>query len=460
MVRQYDPSPVTQPPLLDELRGVVGDAHLLVDDDLKASYETDWMRRWSGRSTCVVRPADRGEVAAVVTACASRRVSIVPQGGNTGLVGGSVPGTGEPVIVSLRRLTGISEVSAAGRVTVGAGCTLEEVQTAVAGSGWDVGVDLASRASATIGGMIATNAGGIRVLRDGMMRRQVVGIEVVLASGQVVSSMRGLVKDNTGYDLAGLLCGSEGTLGIVTQAILQLVPSRPYRVVALVPVSGIAEAVGVVNAVRNSLPSLESAEYVSAETVALVRRHGNLPAPSSTGDSAVLLFECAGVADPTDELFAAVGGFDEAVVGMDSAARRRLWAYRETATESIAGRGIPHKLDITVPLGRMAAFEAALLETVVGPDHETYLFGHIADEGLHVNVISTDPTDHALDEAIMRLAAEHGGSISAEHGIGRAKISGLDLMRSATELATMKAIRTALDPDRILNPGVLFPAEV
>lgn len=450
----------TNSTLIHALGDAVGASHVLISDDVKASFEIDWMRRWQGRSTCVVRPADTGEVARVVSICATAGMPIVPQGGNTGLVGGSVPGEGEPVILSLRRLASISDIDRmSGQLTVGAGATLESVQAAVDGSGWEVGIDLASRASATIGGMVATNAGGIRVLRDGMMRRQVVGIEFVRASGDVVTSMRGLAKDNTGYDLAGLLCGSEGTLGVVTRVTLQLVPARPHRIVALVPVPDLREAVATMTAVRPLLPSLEAAEFVSKATLDLVRDHTGLPMPSANADAAILVLEAAGTHDPTDELFAAVGELPGVVVGIDAASREGLWRYREAATESIAANGVPHKIDVTLPLGRMADFAEALPAAIgrVCSDASLYLFGHIADGGVHVNVLADSPTgDSDIDHAVMALTAEFGGSISAEHGIGRAKAPALHLSRSEPEREAMRTIREAFDPDHVLNPGVLW----
>jgi FAD/FMN-containing dehydrogenase len=450
----------TNPALIHALRDVVGASHVLVEDDVKASYEVDWMRRWQGRSTCVVRPADTDEVARVVSICAQQQTPIVPQGGNTGLVGGSVPGDEAPVIVSLRRMTAISDVDAvSGQVTVGAGATLESVQQAVGGSGWEVGIDLASRASATIGGMVATNAGGIRVLRDGMMRRQVVGLEFVRASGEVVTSMRGLAKDNTGYDLAGLLCGSEGTLGVVTRVTLQLVPQRPHRIVALVPVPDLRAAVATMTVVRPRLPSLEAAEFVSKATLDLVRSHTGLPMPSPTADAAILILEAAGIHDPTDELFAAVGELPGVVVGIDAASREGLWRYREAATESIAASGVPHKIDVTLPLSRMADFVDALEGTLeeVASGARLFLFGHIADGGVHVNVLAGTPSGGSeIDHAVMALTAGFGGSISAEHGIGRAKAAAFHLSRSGPEREAMRVIRDALDPGHLFNPGVLW----
>lgn len=443
--------------LIDELASAVGADHVLTEPDLKATYETDWTRRWSGISTAAVRPANTAEVAAVVSACSRAGVGVVPQGGNTGLVGGSVPGHGQPVIVSLRRLDSVL-VGDSGRVRAGAGATLEKVQDAVAGSGWDVGVDLAARSSATIGGMIATNAGGIRVLRDGMMRRQLVGLTTVLASGEVLSSMRGLAKDNTGYDLIGLMCGSEGTLGIITEAILQLIPTRPNRAVALFGVESLAAAADQVEQLRPQLRSLEAAEYMSAACMDLVCAQHGVAQPVPGEHGGYLLLECAGLQDPVEEMTPALGELEEVAVGIDSTTRQELWAYREGLTESIAGRGIPQKLDVTVPTGRMGRFEEDLGDLLgeIEPGGELFLFGHIADGGLHINVVTDHDPDESLDEAILELVARHGGSISAEHGIGRSKVSSLPLNRSNAELAAMRALKTALDPDGILNPGVVF----
>src|SRR3954470_22752710 len=242
--------------LPDSLRDAVGAQHVLVDGDLKKSYETDWTGRFTGSACAVVRPASTDEVVAVVRACAASGAAIVTQGGNTGLVGGGVPAGGE-VLLSLLRLSELGDVDvAAAQVTVGAGATLSAVQGHARRLGLDVGVDLAARDSATIGGLVATNAGGLHVLRHGSMRAQVAGAEAVLADGTVVSRLAGLAKDNTGYDLVSLLCGSEGTLGIVTKVRLRLVPQLPHRAVALVALPSAAAAVALLPGLRRDLPDL------------------------------------------------------------------------------------------------------------------------------------------------------------------------------------------------------------
>ncbi len=452
------------------LQDMVGVAHVLVEPDVVAGYVVDWTGRFSGATPAVVRPGSTEEVAAVVAWCAAQGVAIVPQGGNTGLVGGGVPRHDE-VVLSLRRLDAIAPVEPlSGQVTVGAGATLEALQRHVAGAGLEVAVDLAARGTATIGGMVATNAGGTRVLRHGAMRAQVVGIEAVLGDGSIVSHLGGLLKDNTGYDLAGLLCGSEGTLGVVTTVRLRLVPAARERVAALVRLAGAADAVTALVAVRAGAPSLEAAELVFGDGVRLVADHVGIPVPfaSAAANDAYLLLEVVGTSDPTDELVAALAPVEHLILDTALAAttarRHELWAYRERHTEAINAVGVPHKLDVTLPLPALARFCTEVRDVVaaIAPHARAYLFGHIGDGNVHVNVVSRR-TDHAVpdevDGAVLALVARAGGSISAEHGIGVAKREHLHLGRSPAELAAFRAVKRALDPAGILNPGVLLPEE-
>ncbi|MEP6870793.1 MAG: FAD-binding oxidoreductase [Anaerolineaceae bacterium] len=450
--------------LADRLAGIVGVANVLLDPDLKATYETDWTRRYSGTARLVVRPRSTGELAAALKLLAEAEAAIVPQGGNTGLVGGGVPRGGE-VVLSTSQLTEIGPVDlTGGEVTVTAGVTLGRLQEHVRAAGWNFGVDLASRDSATIGGMIATNAGGIRVMRYGPMRAQVGGIEAVKADGAVISRMSGLAKDNTGYDLAGLLAGSEGTLAIIAGARLRLVPQFTQRAVALLAVDGIDAALAIIAAVRGGAPSLEAAEVFFADGAELVRKHTGLPLPFATSFPAYLLLECASMSDPLTELVEAVegaGGFLQSAIASDRPQRDQLWAYRERHTESINAEGVPHKLDVAVPLPRLAEFEHRVRGTVSAraAAARCIVFGHVADGNLHVNVLGLEVDDDRATDAVLRLAAELGGSISAEHGIGVAKIRWLELTRSATDIATMRAIKRAFDPKSVLNPGVIFGRE-
>ncbi|HLY83521.1 MAG TPA: FAD-binding oxidoreductase [Acidimicrobiales bacterium] len=457
--------------LRDDLASVVGQGNVVDDPDVVASYTVDWTRRWHGPAALVVRPGSTHEVVGVVAACRSAGVSLIPQGGNTGLVGGGVPGRpiagmGErlPVVVSLTRLTQLDAVDEeAAQVTAGAGVTLARLQSSAASCGLAFAVDLAARDSASVGGMVATNAGGVHLLRYGGMRQQVVGIEAVLADGRVVSRLDGLVKDNTGYDLSSLLVGSEGTLGVVTKARLRLVAALPERVTALVGVAGTREALAALVALRRSVGSLDAVEIFYPEGLEVVRAHSGLPAPLPRAWGAYLLVECADRTDPTDSLAEALGlagvADDASAVAADPAGRAALWAYRERHTEAVAALGVAHKLDVSLPLGRLAEFEASVRSVVesAAPSAVVVLWGHVGDGNLHVNVVGPPADDDTVDDAVLRLAAGMGGSISAEHGIGRAKLRWLGLTRSVAEITTMMDIKRALDPDGLLNPGVLLP---
>jgi FAD/FMN-containing dehydrogenase len=452
--------------LASRLADLVGPAHVLVDPDLRAPFETDWTRRFGGPALLVVRPGSTGEVAGVVRACAGAGVGIVAQGGNTGLVGGSVPparGPAPVIVLSTVRLTGLEPVdTAAAQVTAGAGVSLARLQAAAAGAGLAFPVDLAARDTATVGGMVATNAGGVHVMRYGSMRAQVIGAEAVLADGSVLSRLSGLVKDNTGYDLSQLLVGSEGTLGIITAVRLRLVAAQPERVVALVGVDGTAGALALIDVMRRRVEGLQAAELFFDEGLALVREHGRLPAPLPQGFPAYLVVECGGMGDPSESLFEVLAEVDlpeaATAVATDSAGRAGLWAYREHHTEAISALGVPHKLDVTLPQARLAEFEVAVRQVVAerAPGSKLVLFGHVGDGNLHVNIVGPPPEDESIDEAVLRLVADMSGSISAEHGIGRAKTHWLELSRTAAELAAMRAVKSALDPAGMLNPGVIF----
>ena len=452
------------------LADVVGRSHVLTDPELCASYETDWTGRFAGKAAAVVRPGSTAEVAAVMALLHEAGRPVVPQGGNTGLVGGGVPLHGE-VVLSLRRLAAIEPVDvAAGQLTAGAGATLAAVDNAAAPAGLAFGVDLAARDSATVGGMVATNAGGLRMLRYGGMRAQTAGVEAVLADGRILSHLGGLAKDNTGYDLAGLLAGSEGTLAVVTRLRLRLVPRLEHRTTGLLAFADADTAVEALVALRRRLPgSLEAVELFLADGVALVCDHLGIAPPFGRLDPVYLLVEAAGMHDPTDELAEAVvdGVGDRALDGAvesEPSGRARLWRYREAHTEAINAAGVPVKLDVTLPAGELAGFLVAVCAAVDGaaPGARCVLFGHAGDGNVHVNVLGADGGDGggraaAVEDAVLRLVARLGGSISAEHGVGSAKRPWLHLNRSPVEIDAFRAIKRALDPAGILNPHVLLP---
>ncbi len=451
----------SQTPLLARLAEIVGPDQLLTDPQLTAGYETDWTRRFSGHALAVARPGSTAEVAELLRACAEEGVAVVPQGGNTGLVGGSVPRDGE-LVLSTRRLRDLEPVDAAGgEVTVGAGATLATLQEHVRPAGWAFGVDLGARDSATIGGMIATNAGGIHVLRHGSMRRQVLGVEAVLADGTLIRRLGGLRKDNTGYDLACLLTGSEGTLGIVTRARLALVPPEARRAVALLAVDEPGPAVALVGALRRELPSLSAAELFFEEGLRIVLEHTGVARPFAEPHRAYLLLEAAGADDPTDQLLAALAEFPaaDAVLAGDPAGAERLWQLRERHPEAMSAEGIPHKLDVTLPLARLAVGAEVIVGAVAeaAPGARTIIYGHVGDGNLHVNILGPAPDDETADEAVLRVVIGLEGSISSEHGIGIAKARWLAADRGEGDVAAMRAIKRALDPQNLLNPGVLFP---
>ncbi len=441
--------------LPDDLRAAVGAAHVLEAAELRAGYERDWTGRYGAPAALVVRPADTAQVAAVLRACAAAGAAVVPQGGNTGLVGASVPRGGE-VLLSLARLTDLGPIDpATAQVEAGAGVTLATLQAHARAAGFEAGLDFGARDAATLGGIAATDAGGVVALRYGTARARIAGLEAVLADGTVVRRMSGLLKDNAGLNLPALLVGSEGTLAVVTRLRWRLVARARERVAALVPLDAIDEAAALLAALRGGVPSLEAAEFFLPEGLALVCAHLGIASP--VRDAAVyVLVEAAGDADPTAQLAAVLP--DDALVADDTVSRERLWRLRELHTEAIGALGVPHKLDVGVPLHRLAELLARVPAAVaaVAPGARTILFGHLGDGNVHVNVLGPPPDDPAVDEAVLTLVAQLGGTISAEHGVGVQKARWLPLVRDAGELAAMRAIKDALDPAGLLNPGVML----
>lgn len=463
--------------LVADLARAVGGDHVLVDDDVRRGYETDWMGRRLGACRAVARPASATEVAAVLTTCSGAGVPVVPQGGNTGLVGGGVPRGGE-VVLSTRRLVGVRPVDRlAGQVAVAAGTTLAAVAEAVAAAGFEVPLDLTARDSATVGGMVATDAGGTRVLRHGSMRANLAGVEAVLADGTAVRRMGGLAKDNAGYHLPSLVCGSEGTLAVVTEVLLRLVPAARARVTAIVGTTSLAASLALVTALRRALPELDAAEVVFADGVRLAAELLGVTSPLRTAPPCELLVEAASDREDTGDLVArlagVVGDHDpgaETALAEDPEARRRLWAVRERHSELVGLLGEPHKLDVSLPLGELAAFEADVRAALARrlPGCVPVLFGHLGDGGMHVNVAVPSGTGCEpgggpalgtgdVANVVFPVVAAHGGSISAEHGVGTDKVRWLSLARSPGEIDAMRRVKDALDPGSVLNPGVVLP---
>jgi FAD/FMN-containing dehydrogenase len=438
--------------LLTALAGVVGPEHVL-RGDATAGYVTDWTGKFRGSTPAVVRPGSTEEVQRVLPLCAGARIAVVPQGGNTGLVGGGIPQHGE-VVLSLARLNRLEPVDVdASQVTAGAGVPLQAVREAH--PDLDFGVNIASRDTATVGGAVATNAGGLRVLRYGPMRSQLRGVEAVLSDGTVVRHLAGLVKDNTGYDYGSLLAGSEGTLAVLTKVRLQLVPRLTGLVTALVGLDSLAELHALTRRALAGVRGLVSAEFLTAPGLAILQQHVGLPPPLPVSTPVYLLLEAAGPG-ALDELADLIGDRPAAVA--DSAPERaRLWAYRERHPEAAGFLGVPIKLDVSAPAATWVQLARSVRDAVraVDPAAEVIIYGHVADGNVHVNVVPGTEPDGRHEDAVFHLVASLGGSISAEHGIGALKARWLPLARSPAELDLFARIRRALDPAGILNPHVL-----
>jgi FAD/FMN-containing dehydrogenase len=461
--------------LIDALARIVGRDHVLTGDAEVAPYVVDWRGRYRGAARAIVRPATSAEVAAIVAQCHEARIPIVPQGGNTGMCGGATPDpSGREIVVSLARLRSIRAVDRQNAtITVEAGATLAAVQEAAAEAGLLFPLSLASEGSCTIGGNLSTNAGGTAVLRYGNARDLVLGVEVVLADGRIWDGLRGLRKDNTGYDLKQLFIGSEGTLGIVTAAVLKLFAAGRTRLTALAAVADVARAVSLLQTMKQALGDrLVGFELMSADALALSRKHHpDLPDPLPNHPWYVLVEASdsaphAPLASHVEAAFAAAlddGTLADATIAQSDEQAERLWALRENISEAQRREGPNIKHDISLPISTIPAFladcEAELARALPGARLVT--FGHLGDGNLHYNVAAPAGTpgqafveNTPLANRIVhdRVAAA-GGSISAEHGIGQLKRQELTRYKSDVELELMRRLKSALDPLSLLNPG-------
>lgn len=447
---------------IGDLNDLVGPHHVLVDQDVSRRYAIDWTGRFVGQTPAVVRPGSTREVAGVLALCHERGIRVVPQGGNTGLVGGSVPLDGE-LVLNLTRLKRLDPVDVgAAQVTAGAGVTISDLSRHVSSDGFVYPVDLGSRDSATVGGTVATNAGGMHVMRWGDTRDQVMGFEAVLADGTTIEHLGGLVKDNTGYDLGGLLCGSEGTLAVVTAVRVRLVRRPQARAVALVAFGDVATAVTAAGQLRDRVPELTALELIPGVGLDLVCVSEGITPPFATSRPVHLLVEVAGgpgVVDDLGSVVVEIPSVLDVAVAQDERGCGVLWSYRELLTVAINRIGPPHKLDVTLPNRHLVTFFETVADTVasVRPGARVWLFGHIGDGNIHVNITGVDPGDSAIDAAVFERVASLEGSISAEHGIGNAKKQWLHLNRRPAEIDAFRRIKSALDPAGILNPNVLLP---
>ena len=464
--------------LLDTLRAEVGVGNVLVDADA-AAYATDWRERYRGRPLAVVRPGSTDEVAKVVRACAVSGTPVVPQGGNTGLCGGATPDdSGRAVILSLQRMRRVRGIDTANdTMEVEAGCILQQVQQAAREAGRLFPLSLAAEGSCTIGGNLATNAGGTQVLRYGNMRELALGLEVVTAAGDVWHGLRGLRKDNTGYDLRDLFIGSEGTLGVITAAVLKLFPLPVARCTAMLAVASIEDAVTMLGRARAGLgATLTGFELISRECLQLVVDcfpEQRLPFDGASAQLpwCVLLevSDSESEAHARERFEAVVGAAIEAgcvrdaVLAGSLAQSQALWHLRESIpmAEKQSGKSIKH--DVSIPASRMAEFvtgtNAALQAAFPGIRH--VIFGHLGDGNLHYNVARGANWNEgqllARQDDVYALVHDRvhavDGSISAEHGIGQLKREALPRYKDPVELALMRRIKATLDPRGIMNPG-------
>jgi FAD/FMN-containing dehydrogenase len=461
--------------LLSQLRAVVGDAQVLSEGDL-SSYELDWRRRFRGRALAVVRPGDTAQVADVVKACAAQGVSLVPQGGNTGLVGGGVPNdSGQQVLLSLARMNKVRRLDVANlTLTVEAGCVLQSVQEAADAAGLMFPLSLAAQGSCTIGGNLATNAGGTQVLRYGNARELCLGLEVVTADGQVWDGLSGLRKDNTGYDLRDLFIGSEGTLGIITAATLKLNPKPAAITTAWVATQTLEQCVALLGSARERLGAgLTGFEVMNRFSLDLVAQHfPALPRPLPSAVWSVLLEQSDSEGqDQARARFESLlesalqaGIIDDAVVAESLLQSQGLWHLRESIPLAQSQEGPNIKHDIALPVSAIARFvahtDAALQQAF--PGIRMVDFGHLGDGNLHYNVQAPqgmpaqafmDSHEHTVNQLVYDAVMAEGGSICAEHGVGALKRDQLAQRKSPVALQLMRAIKQALDPHNRLNPG-------
>ena len=462
-------------PLMDELRHLVGAANVLTED--LDHYVTDWRKRAKGKALCVVRPGNATEVAAVVRACAKTGVSIVPQGGNTGLVVGSIPDeTGTQVLLSLQRMNAVRAIDGQNlTITVEAGCVLQNLQSAAEQAGYLFPLSLGSEGSCTIGGNLSTNAGGTQVVRYGNTRELCLGLEVVTAEGEILNGLVGLRKDNTGYDLRDVFIGAEGTLGIITAATMKLYPMPAATLTAWAAVPSMAQAVAFLGLAHRYLGAgLTGFEVMNQFSLGLVDKHyPQLRVPLWKETPWCVLLENADSESESHarERFEALmeaameaGCVTDAVVAESISQARNLWHIRESITLAQAEEGLNIKHDISIPISSIPEFveitDAELARQIPGARFVD--FGHLGDGNLHYNVQAPEGKDFRefqtqyedkINDIVYQSVQRFGGSISAEHGVGELKVDRLPEHKDPVAMELMRRMKRAFDPRNTLNPG-------
>jgi len=481
----YPPPPATDQAdaFLGALRALLGERGLTTDPQLMDTWLTDWRGRYTGRALALASPASTAEVAALVKLCAGHGVPIVPQGGNSGMAGGATPdASGQAILLSLRRMNAIRSLSAeSGQAVCEAGVVLQTLHEAAEAAGLRFPLTLGGKGSATVGGLVSTNAGGTQVLRHGTMRAQVLGLEAVLASGEVLDLMTPLKKDNRGFDLKQLLIGSEGTLGIVTAATLRLLPAVSGRVTAWAGLGGIVEARDLLRRMEQAMgDALEGFEVVPAHCLESVLAHQpNARAPLTERHAWNALIECVSPSQDSAALQEAIetalgaamdaGLVDDAVIAASEAQAEAFWQLRDgiSAAERAIGPAMQH--DISVPVERMPEFILAAVPAIetACPGTRAVAFGHLGDGNVHFHVLAPagavrgvweEAEGKAVSARVHDLVTAWGGSISAEHGIGQMKVDELARLHDPVALAVMALVKQALDPANLLNPGKLLQA--
>ena len=457
--------------LVAKLKSIVGERGWLTDPERLEPNLTEWRGTWTGRTPIMVMPATTDEVASVVRACAGAGAAIVAQGGNTGLCGGAIPDeSGTQVLLSLSRMKRIRSLSAEDfSVVAEAGCVLADLQSAAREVGRFFPLSLAAEGSCQIGGNLSTNAGGINVLKYGTARDQALGLEVVLPNGEVWDGLRTLRKDTAGYDVKQLFIGAEGTLGIITAASLKLYPQPRNLRTAVLAVADPQAAVGTFAALRESLAErLQAFELISERAMRMALAQLEMRSPFATPAPWCVLLEASSMSGerPLEEVLMAIledGTVSDAVIAKNETEREDFWRVRHAISEAQKHDGASLKHDVSVPVGAVARFldvaPAACLKVV--PGARVVAFGHVGDGNIHFNVSQPRDMDatafyaerERMAEAVYDIVVALGGSISAEHGVGLLKRDALLRYRSGVEIRLMRAVKEALDPGNLMNPG-------
>lgn len=454
--------------LIAALQSILDPSGLITSPEDCAPYELDWRRLFPGKALAVARPTQTQQVAEIVTLCHAHQIALVPQSGNTGMAGGAVPDqSGRELVLSLARMNKIRSIDPIGMtMEVEAGVILKTAQDTALAQNRLLPISLAAEGSAMIGGLISTNAGGLNVLRYGMTRALVLGLEVVLPDGTIVKGLRHLRKDNAGYDWKQLFIGSEGTLGIVTAAVLRLLPQPKESVTALLSVPHPQAALDLLACVQDALgDSITACELMAGFSLRLVEKHFGLKRPIADGEWFVLIEAQSTLSGLRDAAEAALGqaleqGFAlDGIIAESGRQAQDLWQLRERITESEAKEGKSVKHDVSVPIPLIPDFLMAADQALAAqqPGTRVNCFGHLGDGNLHYNVLIDSHEPDAINQVVHHVVQHFQGSISAEHGIGQYRVNELERRRSQEEQNLSRRIKNAIDPDYIMNPGKVLP---